>query len=203
MKLASFYHAGRPGYGVVVGDGVIDIGSRLGGRCPTLRDAIAANAMPEIVRIAADAQPDMPLSAVALDLPIPNPSKIILIGRNYKGHVAEAGGKLPEKPGVFIRAMESFVPHGGTLVRPRVSDNFDYEGELAFVIGKPARHVAAADALTYVVGYTCLNDGSIRDYQFQHSRRAAVKASSGVVNVVRPWTYVQANSAGLSMDRQR
>ena len=169
MKLASFHHAGRASYGAVVDNGIIDIGSRLGARAPTLRDAIAGDVLSEIAGIVAGAQPDVALSSVSLDLPIPNPSKVILIGRNYRGHVAEAAGKLPEKPSVFIRALDTFVPHGGKLVRPRISDNFDYEGELAFVIGRPARHVTQAAALSYIAGYTILNDGSIRDYQFTHS----------------------------------
>ncbi len=169
MKLASFRHGDRSSYGVVVEDGIVDIGSRLGARAATLRDAIAADMLGEIARIAAGAQADVALSAVTLELPIPNPSKVILIGRNYKGHVAEAAGKLPEKPSVFMRALDSFVPQGGALVRPKLSDNFDYEGELAFIIGKPARHVTQQAALSHIAGYTILNDGSIRDYQFGHS----------------------------------
>lgn len=169
MKFVSFRKDGHAGYGAVVDDGLIDLGSRLGERAPTLRAALAGDMLGEITRIVAGAQADLPVASVTFDLPVPNPSKVILIGRNYRGHVAEAAGKLPEKPSVFIRALESFVPQGGQLVRPRISDNFDYEGELAFVIGRTARHVSKQQALSCIAGYTILNDGSIRDYQFTHS----------------------------------
>jgi 2-keto-4-pentenoate hydratase/2-oxohepta-3-ene-1,7-dioic acid hydratase in catechol pathway len=168
MRLASYTVAGRSSYGIVTDNGAIDLPARLGPDCPTLRSAIAAGALPRI-RAAATAAPDVPLAALRYDLPIPDSGKIVCIGRNYRGHVAEGNLKLPEQPSVFIRALESFVPEGGALVRPRVSTNFDYEGELAVVIGTPGRHIAPADALSHVFGYTCLNEGSIRDYQFTHS----------------------------------
>ncbi len=169
MKLLSFAVSGRDSYGALAGDGVIDLGSRLGGRYPTLRDAIAAGAGAELAGAASGAKPDFKLSEVALRLPLPNPERVFCIGRNYKGHVAESGAKLPEHPGLFIRVLDSLVPHGGALVRPSVSADMDYEGELALVIGTPGRHIVPAEALEHVFGYTILNDGSIRDYQFKHS----------------------------------
>lgn len=166
MRLASYTVANRPSYGIITDAGAIDLPGRLG--CPTLRTAIAAGAMPQI-RDAATAAPDVALADIAFDLPLPDCGKIICIGRNYRGHVAEGNSKLPEQPSVFIRTLESFVPQDGALVRPRVSSDFDYEGELALVIGTPGRHIDRADALSHIFGYTCLNEGSIRDYQFKHS----------------------------------
>jgi 2-keto-4-pentenoate hydratase/2-oxohepta-3-ene-1,7-dioic acid hydratase in catechol pathway len=168
MRLASFSLSGRPAYGLVVDGGVIDLARRLGPGCPTLRSAIAAGRIPGARALASEAA-DAALSEIAFDLPIPDPAKIVCIGRNYKGHVAEGNMKLPEKPSVFLRAIQSFVPHGGALVRPCLSEQFDYEGELAVVIGKPGRHIGREAALGHVFGYTCLNDGSVRDYQFTHS----------------------------------
>lgn len=168
MKLASFTIDGHDSYGLVAGDGIVDVGRRLGARFPSLRAVLAAGALGEIAGFAGQ-PPDHALSALRLALPIPEPGKIICVGRNYRGHVAEANLKLPDHPAVFIRATESFVPSGATLLLPELSENFDYEGELALVIGKRARHVAAADAPGCIAGYTCLNDGSIRDYQFNHS----------------------------------
>jgi 2-keto-4-pentenoate hydratase/2-oxohepta-3-ene-1,7-dioic acid hydratase in catechol pathway len=168
MRLASFSHAGRPGYGIVVEGGVVDLSRRLGATYPSLRLAIAGGALPQIRSLAA-VPADLPIGEVALALPIPDAAKIICVGRNYKGHVAEGNLKLPEQPSVFLRATETFAAPGEALVRPRVSEHFDYEGELALVIGTPGRHVAPSAALDHVFGYTCLNDGSLRDYQFSHS----------------------------------
>ncbi len=168
MRLASFYFLGRSTYGLVLEDGVVDLAHRLDPAPPTLRAAIAAGALAG-VRAFAASKPDATLADVTFDLPIPDPAKILCIGRNYKAHVAEGNMKLPEQPSVFLRTIESFVPHGGALVRPRLSEKFDYEGELAVVVGKPGRHIARDRALGHVFGYTCLNDGSVRDYQFTHS----------------------------------
>ena len=168
MKLASFTASGRASYGIVVGDGIVDVGARLGARYPTLRAAIAGGALGEIARSAA-AKPDLALSGVRLAPPIPAPDKIVCIGLNYRAHAAEAGLKVPEHPSLFLRLTNTLVPHGGALVRPSVSSDMDYEGELAVVIGRGGRHIAAAQALHHVAGYACFNDGSLRDYQRQHS----------------------------------
>jgi 2-keto-4-pentenoate hydratase/2-oxohepta-3-ene-1,7-dioic acid hydratase in catechol pathway len=170
MKLLSFTVSGRDSWGALVGDdGVVDLGRRLGGRYPTLRDAIAADASVALAGAAAGASPDFTLAQIAYRLPLPEPARVFCIGRNYKGHVAEAGMKLPEQPSLFLRLAASLVAHGQALVRPRVSTDMDYEGELALVIGKPGRHIARAAALEHVFGYTIFNDGSVRDYQFKHS----------------------------------
>jgi 2-keto-4-pentenoate hydratase/2-oxohepta-3-ene-1,7-dioic acid hydratase in catechol pathway len=170
MKLLSFVVSGRNSYGAVVGDGaVVDLGRRLGSKYPSLRDVIAANAMADLAAAVAGVKADFNLSEIEFRLPVPNPERVFCIGRNYKGHLAEAGAKVPEQPSLFIRVLDSLVPHGGALVRPKVSNDMDYEGELAFVIGKPGRHIAYADALKHICGYTILNDGSVRDYQFKHS----------------------------------
>ena len=169
MKLVSFAAAGRNSYGAVVGDGIVDLGHRLGDRWPTLRSAIAANALGRLASEAKDAAPDTALSRVTLLPPITDPEKIICAGRNYRAHAAEAGGAPPENPQVFLRLVNTLVAHNQPMVRPRISGDFDYEGELALVIGKPGRHIAKQDALSHVCGYACFNDGSIRDIQFKHS----------------------------------
>ena len=168
MRLASFSHAGRAAYGAVVEGGVVDLSRRLGGVYPSLRAAIAGGALP-LMQPLAEEPPDVPMADIALDLPIPDPVKIICVGRNYKAHVAEGNLKLPETPSIFLRTLESFAPPGQALVRPLISEKFDYEGELAVIIGRPGRHIRKEAALGNLFGYTCLNDGSIRDYQFTHS----------------------------------
>lgn len=170
MKLASFSIAGQHSYGIVRNDGVVDAGRRLGTKYPTLLDVLAAGALPEVAAIDAGAQKaDHAVTDVVLSIPITTPGKIICIGRNYRDHVLEGTGEMPKQPSVFIRALDSFAPPDAALICPRVSGNFDYEGELALVIGKGGRHIPAAVALQHIAGYTLLNDGSIRDYQFGHS----------------------------------
>lgn len=168
MKLVSFAASGRNSYGAVVGDGVFDLGRRLGDRYPTLRAAIAGDALGAAVEVRSGA-PDIALSQVTLLPPITDPDKIICAGRNYRAHAAEAGGAPPENPSVFLRLVNTLVAHNQPMVCPKISGDFDYEGELALIIGKPGRHIAKADALGHIFGYTCFNDGSIRDIQFKHS----------------------------------
>lgn len=102
-----------------------------------------------------------------LDLltPVPVPGKVICIGLNYRKHAEEGGNPIPDYPAVFLRVNTSLVPHGKAILRPPVSDRLDYEAELAVVIGRTAVRVTEAEALDYVGGYACFNDGSLRDYQ--------------------------------------
>jgi 2-keto-4-pentenoate hydratase/2-oxohepta-3-ene-1,7-dioic acid hydratase in catechol pathway len=130
---------------------------------------LEGGALGAISRQAAAAKPDLALSEVSLLPPIPNPDKIVCIGLNYRAHIEESGIKAPTFPTVFMRLTNTLVPHNGALVRPSQSTHFDYEGELAIIIGKPGRNVSRADALGHVAGYSCFNDGSLRDYQFEHS----------------------------------
>jgi 2-keto-4-pentenoate hydratase/2-oxohepta-3-ene-1,7-dioic acid hydratase in catechol pathway len=96
---------------------------------------------------------------------IPRPGKILCAGINYRSHAAEMSRELPKQPSMFIRFTDTLVGHGGELIRPKVSEHFDFEGELALVIGKGGRHIAPDRALDHVAGYTCFVDGSVRDYQ--------------------------------------
>jgi 2-keto-4-pentenoate hydratase/2-oxohepta-3-ene-1,7-dioic acid hydratase in catechol pathway len=169
VKLVSYSAAGRQSYGVLVGEGIVDLGGRLGPRYPTLRSAIAGGVVLEAARQAENAASNASLSQVTLLPPIPEPDKIICAGRNYRAHAAEAGGAPPENPQVFLRLVNTLVGHGGAMVCPKISGDFDYEGELALVIGQGGRHIQADDALSHIFGYSCFNDGSIRDIQFKHS----------------------------------
>ena len=102
--------------------------------------------------------------------PMLNPSKILCLGVNYAAHAAEMKNSKPEFPVIFARHSNTLVGHGGAMVRPFHSDNFDYEAEVVAFIGKVTRHVSKEDALDSVVGYSCFNDGSIRDYQKRTSQ---------------------------------
>ena len=168
MKLVSFRHGGRDGFGVLSGDGVIDLTAAFffETRYASLREVFAANAVDELRKAAEDSEPDLGLTDISFLLSIPRPPKIICVGQNYYADAAaKAAGKRPEYPNVFGRTRESFVPHGEPIVRPKASDHLDYEGELGVVIGRQGRHIAEADALSHVAGYTCVNEGSVRDWQ--------------------------------------
>ena len=106
-----------------------------------------------------------PLDGVSFLPPLLRPDKIVCIGLNYREHAKEGGHDEPQHPSVFLRTRQSVVGHGQPLIRPRVSERFDYEVELAVVIGKRARHVSEAEATDVIFGYSIFNDGSLRDYQ--------------------------------------
>lgn len=179
MKLVSFVSAGRPSYGAVIDGGVVDLGRRFGDRWPTLRTLLATGSLAEAGSVASAMQPDFPLDGLELAPVIPDPDKIICIGLNYRDHVAETGRTMTEKPALFARFAGSQVGHLRPLVKPTVSDEFDYEGELAVVIGKGGRHIPAERALEHVAGYSCYNEGSIRDWQRHTSQFLAGKTFAG------------------------
>lgn len=165
MRLASFLLEDRPGYGLVVADDALHPApAAFRTRFPDLAAVLAAGATAELAA-AARREPALAIAAVRFLPVIPAPRKIICVGINYLAHMREMGREQPAWPTLFTRFPDSLVGHGETLFRPRESARYDYEGELALVIGRPARRVAAADALAHVAGYTCLLDGSVRDWQ--------------------------------------
>jgi 2-keto-4-pentenoate hydratase/2-oxohepta-3-ene-1,7-dioic acid hydratase in catechol pathway len=116
-------------------------------------------------KAAKETKPDRKLADVRFLPVIPSPNKILCAGVNYRSHAAEVGRELPKQPSMFVRFTDTLVGHEGEMIRPTVSDNFDFEGELTLVIGKGGRHIKAEQALDHVAGYTCFVDGSVRDYQ--------------------------------------
>jgi len=170
MKLASYSHGSTASYGIVDGDGIIDLGSRLGPECPTLKAALAGKSLSDLASAAAGAAADHSLAAIQLLPVIPEPGKIICVGLNYKAHIEETGNKPPAHPILFNRFADSVVGHGADMISPNASTAFDFEGEFAMVIGAGGRHISEADALSAVAGYTCFNDGSVRDWQFHTSQ---------------------------------
>jgi 2-keto-4-pentenoate hydratase/2-oxohepta-3-ene-1,7-dioic acid hydratase in catechol pathway len=163
MKLLSFAVGGRDYFGAISGDGVVTLNDKIGQ--PDLRAALAAGAIEAMRKTAKDAAPDHKLADIRFLPVIPRPEKILCAGINYRSHAAETGRELPKQPSMFIRFADTLLGHDGEMIRPSVSDNFDFEGELAVVIGKGGRHIPAARALDHVAGYTCFVDGSVRDYQ--------------------------------------
>jgi 2-keto-4-pentenoate hydratase/2-oxohepta-3-ene-1,7-dioic acid hydratase in catechol pathway len=167
VRIVSFATAAGASFGLVAGEGVIDLARRVPYR--DISAVLAAGALAELERHAG-AAPDHALDEITFLPAVPDPlRKVLCVGLNYRAHVAESAGRaVPEQPRIFARLADTIIGHGAPLRRPRNSIRFDYEGELAVVIGRAGRHIPAARALEHVAAYTCFNDGSIRDWQ-QHS----------------------------------
>ena len=165
MKLISFERNGRPGFGAVVDGGVVDLGAALGGRYADLRALLAADALDEARHALVGRPADFGLDSVQLLPVIPEPGKIWCCGLNYGEHVRETNREITEQPTFFLRVADSQVGHGQAIMRPPESVQLDYEAEIAVIIGKPGRRIAEADAWDHIAGYSCYNDGSVRDWQ--------------------------------------
>jgi 2-keto-4-pentenoate hydratase/2-oxohepta-3-ene-1,7-dioic acid hydratase in catechol pathway len=165
MRLVTYRKGATQSFGVVVAGGVVDAAKALGGRFSSLKAVLAAGALSELARAVKNAPPDAALEAVQLLPPIPEPDKILCVGVNYVAHRDETGRSETAYPTLFIRFANTQVGHGQALVRPRASTEFDYEAELAVVIGRRGRHVRKEEALSLVAGYSCYQDATLRDWQ--------------------------------------
>ncbi|MBL3961184.1 fumarylacetoacetate hydrolase family protein [Burkholderia sp. KCJ3K979] len=165
MKLVSIRHADRISFGVALDGGVIDLAPFASDVGSTLKEALARNSLSAIEAVVRETQVIFPWSEVELLPVVPDPDKILCVGINYMTHVKETGRDIPTKPMFFTRFADSQTAHDAPIVRPLASHKLDFEGELAVVIGRTARHVKAASAFDYVAGYSCYNDGSVRDWQ--------------------------------------
>lgn len=185
MKLVSYRRAGKAAFGAIKEEGIVDLASRL----PAMSDLaslLADDAALEEARRLVAAAADFPLADVELESVIPRPNKIICVGINYVAHAAEAGRTVGKYPVIFHRYAETLLPHGAPLIRPTVSDNFDFEAELAVVIGRGGSHIAPEDAMSHVAGYTCFNDASIRDWQF-HTHQYGMGKNFRGTGALGPW----------------
>ncbi|MWB79051.1 5-oxopent-3-ene-1,2,5-tricarboxylate decarboxylase [Pseudooceanicola sp. 216_PA32_1] len=183
MRLISFLRPdGTASYGTTDGKSVFDAGAELSQTYSDLRAILTAGAQSELK----DRGPVLALDEVTLQSPVPNPDKILCVGLNYMSHIRESGRDKPTYPSIFTRYPSSILGHGTPLIRPKVSDRFDYEGELAVIIGKTCRHVPADAAWDVISGYSCFNDGSIRDYQVHTSQFWPGKSFEGSGSM-GPW----------------
>jgi 2-keto-4-pentenoate hydratase/2-oxohepta-3-ene-1,7-dioic acid hydratase in catechol pathway len=164
MKLASFRVHGIATWGLIEGEEAVDLGAVLRDRLPDLKSAAAVGDLHGLAAHAGQAKRHK-LSDIEWLPVIPNPDKILCIGLNYEDHRKETGRAEVGNPTVFGRYNNSQTGHLSPIIRPRVSTDLDFEGELAVIIGKPGRYVARGDALSHVAGYSCYNDGSVRDFQ--------------------------------------
>lgn len=170
MKLATYEHQGRVSFGVVQDDGVVDLQRLLNGRYADLKALLAADAVQEARAAAQGQAADVPLDQLRWLPVVPNPDKIVCIGLNYHAHVEETGRTVTASPTLFLRLTDSQVGAEQDMLRPQVSQRFDYEGEIAVIIGRGGRHIAAEQAWSHVAGYSCYNDGSVRDWQVATSQ---------------------------------
>ena len=165
MRFASFVTNGRASWGLVDTENVVDVGAVLTDRAPTLRKALALDDFLGTVKSAMGGASRHRLASISLAPVIPDPEKIFCVGLNYELHRKETGRAEVESPTIFTRFANSQIGDGATIVRPRVSTDLDYEGELAVIIGRPGRYIQRKDAMAYVAGFACYNDVSVRDWQ--------------------------------------
>ena len=164
MKFVSYEYTQGPSFGAVIGNDIVDL-SDAG---PSLRAVLASGPLVNLQAVAAKRKPTVALDHVVLLQVIPDASRVICVGRNYRDHVTEMGNTLSAPPTIFLRTTQSLVGHRQSIVCPSASSQYDFEGELAVIIGRGGRRISADRALSHVAGYTCFFDGSVRDYQ-KHS----------------------------------
>jgi 2-keto-4-pentenoate hydratase/2-oxohepta-3-ene-1,7-dioic acid hydratase in catechol pathway len=181
MRLASFRQGERTGFGVVTGDGIIDLSPQF--PALTLRALLP---YPERLREAQGRGTVLPFETIEWLPPVPDPPRVYCVGRNFKQAMERGGLEHPAYPILFARFASSQVGHRQAIVRPIVSRQFDYEGEVCVVVGKEGRHIEAGEALAHVAGYTCYNDGSVRDYQ-RHTSQDTPGKNFWRSGAVGPW----------------
>lgn len=165
MKLASYRARGRESFGVVVDDGVVDLKTRLGPHFTSVLDLLRDGGLDAARNAVRGVRADFPRTEVEWLPPVRQPEKILCIGINYANRNADYGDQdVPKYPSMFYRAPNSLAGHGQPIVRPFESEELDYEGEIALVIGRAGRRISKEQALEHVAGVTLCNEGTIRDW---------------------------------------
>jgi 2-keto-4-pentenoate hydratase/2-oxohepta-3-ene-1,7-dioic acid hydratase in catechol pathway len=196
MKFASFKINGTASWGLIDGAEAVDLGAALRDRFPDLKSAIAAGALKEAAAAASKAARH-PLKDITWLPVIPNPDKILCIGLNYETHRKETGRSEVENPTVFGRFANSQTGHLANIIRPRVSKDLDFEGELALIIGKPGRYISRASAWDHIAGYACYNEGSVRDFQ-RHTHQFTPGKNFPDTGAFGPWMVTPDEAGDLA-----
>jgi 2-keto-4-pentenoate hydratase/2-oxohepta-3-ene-1,7-dioic acid hydratase in catechol pathway len=183
LKLLSFRHRDRYSFGALTTEGIVDLGTD--GKA-TLRNALTQLTIDALSAAASRIGPVIAINDVELLQPITDPDKILCVGVNYRSHAGEIQRQIAKWPALFVRFPGSQVAHGQPIIGPSLSTQFDYEGELAVVIGRRARHVSAARALDYIAGYSCFADNSARDFQ-RHTTQATPGKNFWRSGAFGPW----------------
>ena len=184
MRLSTFKNAGKISWGVVDDDQIFDIGAVLADRYPDLKSAIASGLAG--VSEAVGQAKAYKISTIQWLPVIPNPDKILCVGLNYEMHRQETGRSEVENPTIFARYANSQTGHLAPIIRPKVSTELDFEGELAVIIGKAGRYIDRRYAMAYIAGYACYNDGSVRDYQ-RHTHQFTPGKNFPDTGAFGPW----------------
>lgn len=179
MKLLSYMRLGRPRFGAVVNGGIVDLTGVLPGKPRTLMSAIAKGVLDEAAAYLEGRGPEFSTSDIAFLPTITDPAKILCVGLNYAKHKEETGRPDTDHPTIFTRYADSQVGHLQPMIKPDQSDRFDYEGELAVIIGRGGRSIAERDAMDHIAGYACYNEGSVRDWQRHTSQFTPGKTFPG------------------------
>jgi 2-keto-4-pentenoate hydratase/2-oxohepta-3-ene-1,7-dioic acid hydratase in catechol pathway len=171
MKVMGFEAEGGLRLGIVQGDTVVDIQAmdpNIPGDLAVVLDVMNGN-LKELGDMAkrAPASAHRPLKGLKFGLPVARPGKILCLGLNYLEHVKEGSQRdnIPKFPTIFMRCLTSMVPHGEPIIRPKVSEQLDYEAEMMLIVGKRAKHLTMENATSCVAGYSCSNEGSVREFQ--------------------------------------
>ena len=165
MKLITYVRMGQVAIGVIKDDGIIELSKRLVPNLNTIKELLEHNLLYKVKEIYDKNGPDFSLAEISYLPVIPNPEKIFCVGLNYQEHKKETGRPDVENPTIFTRFSNTQTGHLQPLLKPKFSERFDYEGELAITIGKGGRNIPEKNALEHVAGYSCYNDGSVRDWQ--------------------------------------
>ena len=187
MKLASFQANNRHSYGALTTSGVIDIG-QLPETPNTLHAALIELSTEQLAALVESRSPDHSLNDITYAPPVTNPEKIICIGVNYINRNEEYDDSaLPPYPSVFLRTPGSLVGHLQPIVRPPESKQFDYEGEIAIIIGKSGRRIPQDNAASYIAGLTILQEGSVRDWMRHGKFNVTQGKNFGRSGAIGPW----------------
>jgi len=187
MRLASYALRGRPSFGVVVGDGIVDLRPRLH-RFQSLSEVFRGKALDQAKAACDGVRPDVPLTEVELLSPLAAPEKILCIGINYANRGQDYNvTNNPKYPSMFYRAPNSLVGSGQNLVRPKISEQLDYEGEIAIVIGQDCKHVPKEHALEMIAGLTLCNEGTIRDWTRHGQFNVTQGKNFDASGAIGPW----------------
>ena len=185
MKLATFKTSKGASYGAVTDKGIVDIGRRIGKSYADLKAVISGNAFSKIKPFLSES-PDHKLADIQWLPVIPNPDKILCVGLNYQDHVVETGRDNTEQPAIFVRVADSQVGHRQPILRPRESTHLDYEAEIAVIIGEGGRRISQKDSWSHIAGYSCYNEGSVRDWQ-RHTIQWTAGKNFHCTGAFGPW----------------
>ena len=169
MKFVSFLQKSQAKFGISDGKNITDLTGKING-ANTLKELISNKGIEEAKQYAKKNPGDISLDKIEYLPVIPNPGKIICVGLNYSEHVKETGRTVEQNPVIFFRVPESQTAHKQVIQRPKVSESLDYECEMAVIMGDAGKHIKPEDALKHIVGYSCYNESTVRDWQ-QHTRQ--------------------------------